>query len=55
MLMHGVPNRFPELRCAFLEGGVGWACDLYSDLIGHFEKRGRRASTPTIPSRSIGI
>jgi len=40
MVMHGVPHRFPELRCAFLEGGVGWASNLYSDLIGHFEKRG---------------
>ena len=40
MFMHGVPHRFPELRCAFLEGGVAWACNLYSDLIGHFEKRG---------------
>ena len=36
----GVPRRFPELRCAFLEGGVAWACTLYSDLIGHWEKRG---------------
>jgi predicted TIM-barrel fold metal-dependent hydrolase len=40
MVMHGVPHRFPELRCAFLEGGVAWAANLYSDLIGHFEKRG---------------
>jgi predicted TIM-barrel fold metal-dependent hydrolase len=40
MVMHGVPQRFPELRCAFLEGGVAWAANLYSDLIGHFEKRG---------------
>jgi hypothetical protein len=35
-----VPHRFPELRCAFLEGGVAWAANLYSDLMGHFEKRG---------------
>ncbi|MCH2169689.1 amidohydrolase family protein [Myxococcota bacterium] len=40
LFMHGVPQRFPELRCAFLEGGMGWACSLYADLIGHFEKRG---------------
>jgi predicted TIM-barrel fold metal-dependent hydrolase len=40
LFMHGVPHRFPDLRLAFLEGGVGWACSLYSDLIGHFEKRG---------------
>ena len=24
----------------FLKGGVAWAANLYSDLIGHFEKRG---------------
>jgi len=40
MMMHGVPTRFPDLRCAFLEGGVAWAANLYSDLVGHFEKRG---------------
>ncbi len=40
MVMNGVADRFPELRCAFLEGGVAWAANLYSDLIGHFEKRG---------------
>ena len=40
MVMHGVPHRFPDLRCGFLEGGVAWAANLYSDLIGHFEKRG---------------
>jgi predicted TIM-barrel fold metal-dependent hydrolase len=41
LFLHGVPNRHPALRCAFLEGGAGWACGLYADLIGHFEKRGR--------------
>jgi hypothetical protein len=40
MVMNGVPERFPDLRCAFLEGGVAWAANLYSDLIGHFAKRG---------------
>ncbi len=34
----GVTRRFPQLRFAFLEGGVGWACSLYGDLIGHWEK-----------------
>jgi hypothetical protein len=37
----GVIHRFPKLRCAFLEGGVGWACTLYSDLLGHWSKRNR--------------
>jgi hypothetical protein len=35
----GVTRRFPSLRFAFLEAGVGWGCNLYSDLIGHWEKR----------------
>jgi len=37
--MSGVTRRFPTLRFAFLEGGVAWACSLYADLIGHWEKR----------------
>jgi predicted TIM-barrel fold metal-dependent hydrolase len=36
----GVTRRFPTLKFAFLEGGVGWACQLYADLIGHWKKRG---------------
>lgn len=35
----GVPMRYPQLRFAFLEGGTAWACNLYSDIIGHWEKR----------------
>jgi predicted TIM-barrel fold metal-dependent hydrolase len=35
----GVPRRFPGLRFAFLEGGVAWGANLYSDILGHFEKR----------------
>lgn len=43
LFLGGVTRRFPELKFAFLEGGVGWACDLYSDLIGHWQKRNRKA------------
>jgi predicted TIM-barrel fold metal-dependent hydrolase len=39
----GVTQRFPTLKFAFLEGGVGWACNLLTDLIGHWEKRHGRA------------
>jgi predicted TIM-barrel fold metal-dependent hydrolase len=41
LLFGGVPWRFPTLRFAFLEGGVGWAVSLYSDMIGHWKKRNR--------------
>ena len=34
-------RRFPQLRFSFLEGGAGWACGLYNDLIGHWEKHNR--------------
>jgi hypothetical protein len=34
----GVTRRFPQLRFAFLEGGVGWASTVYNDLVGHWEK-----------------
>jgi predicted TIM-barrel fold metal-dependent hydrolase len=43
LFLSGVTRRFPELRIALLEGGVGWACSLYSDLVGHWEKRNVRA------------
>jgi len=39
LFMGGVTRRFPTLKFAFLEGGVGWACSLYADMIGHWEKR----------------
>ena len=39
----GVPQRFPKLKFGFLEGGVAWAANLYSDILGHFEKRNREA------------
>jgi predicted TIM-barrel fold metal-dependent hydrolase len=46
----GVTRRFPDLNFAFLEGGVGWACMLYADLVGHWEKRNRQALEKTNPA-----
>ncbi len=43
LLFGGVPMRWPELRFAFLEGGAAWACNLYSDVLGHFDKRNASA------------
>jgi len=39
LVMGGVPKRFPDLNFGFLEGGVGWACDLLHSLEEHYEKR----------------
>jgi predicted TIM-barrel fold metal-dependent hydrolase len=41
LFLGGVTNRFPALRVGFLEGGVGWACSLFADLVGHWEKRNK--------------
>ncbi|HYM31226.1 MAG TPA: amidohydrolase family protein [Candidatus Cybelea sp.] len=49
LFLGGVTRRFPGLRFAFLEGGVGWACMLYADLIGHWEKRSRKGLEHTDP------
>lgn len=43
LFLGGVTRRFPQLRIAMLEGGVGWACSLYAQLIDHWEKRNVRA------------
>jgi hypothetical protein len=50
LFLHGVTRRFPTLKFAFLEGGVGWACSLYSDLIGHWKKRNVQALEYTNPA-----
>ena len=41
LVLGGVTRRFPELNFAFLEGGVAWACELYTGLVGHCAKRNR--------------
>lgn len=51
LFLGGVTKRFPDLRIGFLEGGVAWACSLYADLIGHFEKRGGDAIRSLDPER----
>lgn len=49
LYLGGVTRRFPQLRVAFLEGGVGWACQLLADLVGHWEKRNLEALEATRP------
>jgi predicted TIM-barrel fold metal-dependent hydrolase len=43
LFMGGVTRRFPDLPFGFLEGGAAWGVALYSDIVGHWEKRNRRA------------
>ncbi|MGZ5730054.1 MAG: amidohydrolase family protein, partial [Burkholderiales bacterium] len=41
VFLGGVARRFPSLNFGFMEGGVSWACQMYGDLIEHWEKRRR--------------
>ncbi len=50
LFIGGVTRRFPSLKFGFLEGGVSWACSLYSDLIGHWKKRNPEALDEVIPA-----
>lgn len=50
LFLGGVTRRFPTLKAAFLEGGAGWACNLYADLIGHWKKRNARALAEVDPA-----
>jgi predicted TIM-barrel fold metal-dependent hydrolase len=50
LFMGGVTRRFPQLKFAFLEGGVGWACQLYADIIGHWDKRNLEALEEVNPN-----
>jgi len=49
LFLSGVTYRFPTLRFGFLEGGVAWACSLFSDLIGHWQKRNAASITALDP------
>jgi len=42
LFLGGVTRRFPDLNFAFLEGGAGWGCQLFADLIEHWERRGAK-------------
>jgi len=51
LFLGGVTRRFPDLRFAFLEGGVGWGCQLFCDLMEHWERRGAKGLQNMEPSR----
>ena len=52
LFLGGVTRRFPGMNFAFLEGGVAWAASLYSDIIGHWEKRNINALREHLDPRS---
>lgn len=55
LFMGGVTRRFPTLKFAFLEGGAAWACTLYGDMVGHWEKRNVDELKRTLNPANIDI
>jgi len=53
LFLSGVTYRFPTLNFAFLEGGVGWAVNLFHDIVGHWEKRSREAMEKHLDPRNL--
>jgi hypothetical protein len=51
LFMGGVTRRFPSLAFGLLEGGVGWACSLFADLVSHWEKRNKDTIHQLDPAR----
>ncbi len=51
LVLGGAPMRFPDLPFAFLEGGVAWGANLFSDTLGHYEKRNRSSIEHYNPNR----
>ena len=45
----------PRAHFAFLEGGVAWACSLFADLIGHWEKRNGPNDRPASTRRGSTV
>jgi predicted TIM-barrel fold metal-dependent hydrolase len=51
IFLGGVTRRFLQLNFGFLEGGVGWAAQLFGDLIEHWERRNAKALERMDPSK----
>ncbi len=42
LLVHEIPQRFPQVRWAFVEAGSGWVPYVLSELARRFRRRGRK-------------
>ena len=51
----GVPKRFPELKFAFLEGGAGWASQLYNTMFEYWEKRNLAALKENLDPAKLDV
>ena len=51
----GVPRRFPTLKFAFLEGGAGWASQLYNSMFEYWEKRNLAALKENLDPAKLDV
>ena len=51
----GVPQRFPTLKFAFLEGGAGWASQLYNTMFEYWEKRNLEALRENLDPAKLDV
>lgn len=51
----GVPARFPTLKFAFLEGGAGWAAQMYNSLFEYWEKRNLDALSQNLDPAKLDV
>jgi len=55
LLFGGVPTRFPTLKFAFLEGGTGWAAQLFNSLFEYWEKRSLEALSKYLDPAKLNV
>jgi len=55
LLFGGVPKRFPTLKFAFLEGGTGWASQLFNSLFEYWEKRSLEALSKNLDPAKLNV
>ncbi|MFP6733210.1 MAG: amidohydrolase family protein [Rhodospirillales bacterium] len=55
LLFGGVPKRFPTLKFAFLEGGTGWASQLFNSLFEYWEKRSLEALAKNLDPAKLDV
>ena len=51
----GVPKRFPTLKFAFLEGGAGWASQLYNSMFEYWAKRNLAALKENLDPAKLDV
>lgn len=55
LLLRAVPERFPQLRWAFVEAGSAWLPYVLGELKRRFQRRGRRLSEDTLKANNMWV